>query len=180
MAPVADEGDGWREAAKNLGEAILHRRVELGFRTRYQFAEATGLTIKTLGEIERGVRPTYGRPTYATLDQVLGWPAGTVEGILTAEPTTRGLSRGLGYLIPTPPDTPSGMAAVEILRYLWRDDLPIAERLAASELPPSQVFRLLLHIRDRRAQHHAELMDALAKLIDEALGEGLADDDQLG
>ncbi len=76
----------WREAARKVGATVLARRVELGYRTRNEFAKATGLTIKTLGEIERGVRPTYSRSTYALIEQTLGWATGYLERKLGALP----------------------------------------------------------------------------------------------
>lgn len=80
---MADEGEGWQPSAKRAGDAVLRRREARGYKTRGQFAKATGLTIKTLGEIERGVRPSYNKSTYATLDRVLQWEPGTFEALLS-------------------------------------------------------------------------------------------------
>ncbi len=62
-----------------LGRAVVGRRVGRGYRTRNEFAKATGLTIKTLGEIERGERVSYDPATLARVEQALQWPIGYIH-----------------------------------------------------------------------------------------------------
>jgi transcriptional regulator with XRE-family HTH domain len=50
-------------------------------RTRKQLADTSGLTVKTLGEIERAERTSYDPATLAVVEQTLKWPAGTIYGI---------------------------------------------------------------------------------------------------
>lgn len=81
---------GWREA----GRAVLNRRVQLGMRSRGDFAKAAGLTIKTLGELERGARSNFDPTTLAIVEQVLQWPSGTIVQLAGdhTPPTTAPLS----------------------------------------------------------------------------------------
>lgn len=65
-----------------LAQAIVDRRVELGFRTRESFATAKGLSSRLAGDLERGARDNYDSATFARLEQALEWPAGRVRQIL--------------------------------------------------------------------------------------------------
>ncbi len=85
MTGVADSSERWRATAEAAGQAVIERRVELGYRTRAQFADDIELTTKTLGQVERGERPSYDRSTYVTLDQSLDWAPGTFEALLKGE-----------------------------------------------------------------------------------------------
>ncbi|GAA2644502.1 hypothetical protein GCM10010399_93030 [Dactylosporangium fulvum] len=69
---------GWQEVAN----AVVSRRVELGMQTRKKLAEKTGLTVKTLGEIERADRTSYDPATLVRVEQALEWPAGTILSIV--------------------------------------------------------------------------------------------------
>lgn len=73
---------GWKE----LGEAVLARRVEMGYRGRGDFAKVAELSVKTIGEIERADRQSYDPSTLAHLERVLGWERGTVTRLLHDEP----------------------------------------------------------------------------------------------
>jgi hypothetical protein len=72
------------EAWERVGHAVLTRRVELGYRTRQAFSEMAGLTIKTLGEIERGDRQSYDPATLVQVERCLSWPQGTIVALLSA------------------------------------------------------------------------------------------------
>jgi hypothetical protein len=69
----------WQQVA----DAVVTRRVELGMRTRRQLAEKSGLTVKTLGEIERNERTSYDRSTLAVVERALNWTPGTIHAIAT-------------------------------------------------------------------------------------------------
>ena len=45
-----------RRALERLGQHVVSRRVELGYRTRTDLANALHLTVRTLADIEHGVR----------------------------------------------------------------------------------------------------------------------------
>lgn len=65
-----------------LGQEVTRRRVDLGWRTRQALVEATGLSRKTLGEIERGDRTSYDPATLLLLEKTLRWAPGHIDGIV--------------------------------------------------------------------------------------------------
>jgi hypothetical protein len=65
-----------------LARAVTDRRVELGHRTLRSFAEASGLSTKTLGEIEGAKRASYDRATLSQVERSLQWPAAAITKIL--------------------------------------------------------------------------------------------------
>lgn len=69
---------------QRLAQAIIDRRVELGFRTRESFAAETGLSSRLLGDLERAQRDNFDRVTLARLEQALQWPSGAARAILTS------------------------------------------------------------------------------------------------
>lgn len=71
---------------QRLAQAVIDRRVELGYRTRESFAEGTGLSSRLLGDLERARRDNFDHVTLARLEQALQWKAGTARAILTAKP----------------------------------------------------------------------------------------------
>jgi transcriptional regulator with XRE-family HTH domain len=73
---------GWTDVA----QAVIARRVELGMKTRQRLAETTGLSVKTLGEIERSVRTSYDPATLAAVEQALRWPVGTITAMASGRP----------------------------------------------------------------------------------------------
>jgi transcriptional regulator with XRE-family HTH domain len=83
----ADEGlADW----PRLGRYVVARRVELGHRQRPEFAEALGISVRVLGDIERGRRGNYDPATIAALENVLGWETGSAERVVRGgEPALR-------------------------------------------------------------------------------------------
>src|SRR5690348_18303554 len=69
-------GEDWRR----LADYVVARRVELGMRDRRAFAEATGVTERTLGKLENGqhVSPS----TLGMVENRLGWTPGSWRRIL--------------------------------------------------------------------------------------------------
>jgi transcriptional regulator with XRE-family HTH domain len=103
--------DGW----ERLASAVIARRVELGMHTRQALAEATGLTARSLSDIERARRTSYDPATLARVEQALQWLPGTVDRILAegdaqasdvgdADPLLRELGAMLADDSPIPPD----------------------------------------------------------------------------
>jgi hypothetical protein len=72
-----------RHALKRLGRHIVSRRVELGYRNRTDFANGLKFTVRTLSDIENGVRKA-SPGTYAMLENKLGWPPGSIDAFLAA------------------------------------------------------------------------------------------------
>lgn len=59
-----------------LGEAVVARRIVLGYLTRQDFSRVTGLSYRTLGYVERGTRAV-SSGTWAIIEQHLHWARGS-------------------------------------------------------------------------------------------------------
>lgn len=70
-----------RRALERLGHYIVSRRVALGFRNRTDLANSLKLTVRTLADIEHGVRKA-SAGTYAMLENKLSWAPGSIDTIL--------------------------------------------------------------------------------------------------
>lgn len=137
-----------------LADAVIRRRVELGYQTRKDFIAASGFGARTVGDIETARRDSYDPATLARLETALRWPAGRAQAILsTAAPEPSWLS------------TPEGIA-----RHLFRDDLPLIVLLHRSGLDETTLFQLILTVRARREEQQADLLAELADLIRAAGG----------
>src|SRR6201988_276046 len=71
-----------RHALERLGHHIVSRRVALGYRNRTDLANSLQFTVRTLSDIENGVRRA-SPGTYAMLENKLGWAPGSIDTILT-------------------------------------------------------------------------------------------------
>ena len=69
------------QALERLGHQIVSRRVALGYRNRTDLANSLQFTVRTLSDIENGVRRA-SPGTYAMLENKLGWAPGSVDTIL--------------------------------------------------------------------------------------------------
>jgi hypothetical protein len=70
-----------QRALERLGHHIVSRRVALGYRNRTDFANSLQFTVRTLSDIENGVRKA-SPGTYALLENKLGWAPGSIDTIL--------------------------------------------------------------------------------------------------
>ena len=70
-----------RHSLDQLGHYIVSRRVALGYRNRTDFANSLQFTVRTLSDIENGVRKA-SPGTYAMLENKLGWAPGSIDTIL--------------------------------------------------------------------------------------------------
>jgi hypothetical protein len=68
-------------ALERLGHYIVSRRVVLGFRNRTDLANSLQFTVRTLADIEHGVRKA-SPGTYALLENKLSWAPGSIDTIL--------------------------------------------------------------------------------------------------
>jgi hypothetical protein len=74
-------------ALERLGHHVVSRRVALGYRTRVDLASGLQFTVRTLADIEHGVRKA-SPGTYAMLENKLSWAPGSIDTILAGgEPT---------------------------------------------------------------------------------------------
>jgi hypothetical protein len=70
-----------RHGLERLGHHIVSRRVELGYRNRTDLANSLQFTVRTLSDIENGVRKA-SPGTYAMLENKLAWAPGSIDTIL--------------------------------------------------------------------------------------------------
>ena len=70
-----------RPPLERLGHHVVSRRVALGCRTRTDLADSLPFTVRTLADIEHGVRKA-SPGTYAILENKLAWAPGSIDTIL--------------------------------------------------------------------------------------------------
>ena len=104
-----------RRALERLGHHVVSRRVALGFRNRTDLADSLQFTVRTLADIEHGVRKA-SPGTYAMLENKLAWAPGSIDTILAGgEPKelvvelrrTNPNARSQGYALRLTNPTPS-------------------------------------------------------------------------
>lgn len=77
--------DDW----ERLGEYVRRRRVDLGYKTQEQFAEAARISTRTLRELEGGRK--VAKRTVALVEATLRWMPGSAQSVLRqGEPTAEG------------------------------------------------------------------------------------------
>ena len=64
-----------------VGYRLRRRRVALGYRNRTDLADSLPFTVRTLADIEHGVRKA-SPGTYAMLENKLAWAPGSIDTIL--------------------------------------------------------------------------------------------------
>jgi hypothetical protein len=116
-------------ALERLGHHVVSRRVALGFRNRTDLAASLQFTVRTLSDIEHGVRKA-SPGTYAILENTLAWAPGSIETILAGgEPTevaatlhkSNPTTRTPGYALrPTTPNALSQVPTEDLLLELRR------------------------------------------------------------
>ena len=116
-------GEDWQR----LADYVVARRVELGMRDRRAFAEATGVTERTLGKLENGQRVSPS--TLGMVENRLGWAPGSCRRILAGgEPNVSSPDRGeaeyddptLWHLASTPGLPPDVVRGLVALARNWR------------------------------------------------------------
>ena len=70
-----------RRALERLGHHVVSRRVALGYRNRTDLADRLQFTVRTLADVEHGVRKA-SPGTYAMLENKLAWAPGSIDTIL--------------------------------------------------------------------------------------------------
>lgn len=75
---------------KKLAAYVVRDRIARGYRSRGEFAEATGITERTLGNLERG--QSVSAATLAVVETALRWVPGSAATVLDedGEPTVQG------------------------------------------------------------------------------------------
>ena len=118
-----------RRDLERLGHHVVSRRVALGYRNRTDLAHSLAFTVRTLADIEHGVRKA-SPGTYAILENKLSWAPGSIDTILAGgepEETAPTLRRSnttapaQGYrLRPTNTNALSQVSSEELLLELRR------------------------------------------------------------
>jgi len=118
-----------RRDLERLGHHVVSRRVALGYRNRTDLAGSLQFTVRTLADIEHGVRKA-SAGTYAILENKLGWAPGSIDTILAGgEPTetvptlrrSNTTAPAQGYALrPTNPNALSQASTEELLLELRR------------------------------------------------------------
>ena len=117
-----------QRALERLGHHVVSRRVALGYRNRTDLANSLQFTVRTLADIEHGVRKA-SPGTYAILENKLAWAPGSIDTILaggepkelapTLHRTNNAPSQGYA-LRPTNPNALSQVSTEELLLELRR------------------------------------------------------------
>jgi hypothetical protein len=116
-------GEDWRR----LADYVIARRVELNMRDRRAFAEATGVTDRTLGKLENGQRVSAS--TLGVVENQLGWAPGSCRRILAGgEPDSWPAEQGhseyddptLRHIASTPGLPPDVVRGLIALARNWR------------------------------------------------------------
>ena len=130
-----------QNALQRLGHHIVSRRVALGFRNRTDLADSLQFTVRTLADIEHGVRKA-SPGTYAMLENTLAWAPGSIDTILAdGDPKETMVERSRsnpnaasqGYALrPTNASTLSQVSSEELLLELRRRIIAPRNRRPAS------------------------------------------------
>jgi hypothetical protein len=126
-AQMRHDGCMDRRALERLGHHVVSRRVALGYRNRTDLADSLQFTVRTLADIEHGVRKA-SPGTYAMLENKLSWAPGSIDTILAGgEPQEivstlrRTNPPSQGYALrPTNPNALSQVSTEELLLELRR------------------------------------------------------------
>jgi hypothetical protein len=143
---------GWRK----LADEVIRRRVELGHDTRASFIAASGISARTMGDIETARRDSYDRATLARLEKALGWEPGHLAELLRGEahPTTT-----VEVTTIREADVAADFATLKgLMMWVAIDDSPLALMLELSGLDTMDMWEVVKMIRLRRQAQLNELM----------------------
>jgi hypothetical protein len=133
-----------RHALGRLGHHIVSRRVALGYRNRTDFADSLQFTVRTLSDIENGVRKA-SPGTYAMLENKLGWAPGSIDTILAGREPKE-------LVVKLRPNTPAPRIHAYTSDALSR---------ASTEELLLELRRRIVHPRDRRRETWNDWGDGL-------------------
>jgi Helix-turn-helix len=117
-------GADWRR----LADYVVARRVELHMKDRRAFADATGVTERTLGKLENGQRVSPS--TLGVVENHLGWAPGSCRRVLAGgEPSVRPAGQShdeyddptLRHIASTPGLPPDVVRGLIALARTWRE-----------------------------------------------------------
>ena len=128
-----------RHALERLGHHVVSRRVALGYRNRTDLADSLQFTVRTLADIEHGVRKA-SPGTYAMLENKLAWAPGSIDTILAGGEPNEVVST-LRRTAPNQPPSPG---------YALRPTNPNALSQVSTEELLLELRRRIIAPRDRR------------------------------
>lgn len=132
-----------------LAKAVIARRVELGATTRQALAESSGLSARTLSDIENARRTSYDPATLVRLEQALRWPPGSAQAVLAGDDP------------PLPQQTPAA-------DHDPTDDVGfVIQRIESGTLPPGQKEAMLRYARDVQRRQRAARDDLSRRQAEE-------------
>lgn len=91
--------EGWHRA----GEFVRQARIELGYSNRENFAETCSISTRVLSDIEAGTRINFSNRVLSGLEEGLGWPAGTIDQIVSDPLFSPPAPGGAGDMLFRPP-----------------------------------------------------------------------------
>lgn len=146
---------------QRLGERVVSRRIELGYRRREDLAGAfEGLSMRTLGDIEAARRERYHPNTLATLEHALRWSAGSIKSVLDG---------GEPAVVITGSAVAMGVGTVLATGFQQRvEDDPALVKVMNSDLSDDQkrrIVNLLLEEKRRAEKRRAAHADELISLF---------------
>jgi hypothetical protein len=124
-----------------LGHHIVSRRVALGYRNRTDFAKSLQFTVRTLSDIENGVRKA-SPGTYAMLENKLAWAPGSIDAILSG-----GEPKELVVKLRSTTPTRRHAYTTDALPHMSTEEL-----LTATEELLMELRRRIVRPRDRRRE----------------------------
>lgn len=82
---IGHVGEEWTR----LGRLVRERRLQLGHTSVGAFADASGLSRRTINDVEVGKRSNYDQVTIRQIEYALGWNDGSISSVLAGgEPTS--------------------------------------------------------------------------------------------
>ncbi|MFI5934725.1 helix-turn-helix domain-containing protein [Actinoplanes sp. NPDC051494] len=145
--PVLACLDGGMADTQRLATYLVARRIQLGYRHRPAFAEAAGVSLRTLSDIENGLRVP-SASTIAALDQALQWQPGSVrETLAGGEPAQAKLASE-----PGDHSTGSDPLLIQVMR---STDISDEDKARIVEILIAEKRRA----EDARAAHAQQLID---------------------
>ena len=132
-----------RHALERLGHHVVSRRVALGYRSRTDLADGLQFTVRTLADIEHGVRKA-SPGTYAILEIKLAWAPGSIDNILAG-----GEPQETVVELRRPTSAPLSHASTEVLSRASTEELLLELR------------RRTIRPRDRRRERWDDWEDSL-------------------
>jgi transcriptional regulator with XRE-family HTH domain len=127
--------DGVMSDWQRLGNYVLARRVELGYKRRGDFAQAIGVSARVVSDLENGRRGNFDPVTIAALEDVLGWETGSATRVAAGgDPSLRAQ--------PTPAEQSGGRELPDEIQMIY----------ASTSMTPRQKLEAIRLVLELRAQ----------------------------